>query len=57
MGKKAGDYFKGTDIFYPSCLDLNKDALEILTNDGCEDLLPEDAIVFAMHQGFQFHFF
>lgn len=52
MGRGAGRFFVGTDIFYPKALKLR----EYLTLYQGEQPLfrpPPDAIAFAMHQGYQ----
>ncbi len=53
MGRKAGRVFRGTDAFYPEILGLKNDALDLLVQNGVEDLMGSDAAVFAMHQGYQ----
>jgi hypothetical protein len=45
----------GDTVFYPD-LPLNQYAVELLQEDGTE-VLPPDAFVFSMHQGYQFYFF
>lgn len=57
MGKEAGRLFVGSEIFYPECLELRESAVELLSEFDKEDVLPDDAIVFSMHQGYQFLFF
>jgi hypothetical protein len=55
MGRKAGRLLVGTDAFYPGILGLKRDAREILMDNGVTELLPEESIVFAMHQGYQIY--
>jgi hypothetical protein len=57
MGRGAGNFFKGSDMFYPSLLGLRKAAEELLSEEGASFSLPKDAFVFLMHQGYQFMFF
>jgi hypothetical protein len=60
MGHRAGRFFQGTDIFYGDGLfDLRQDAEELLEEDEGDEVirLPEDAFVFAMHQGYEFTYF
>jgi hypothetical protein len=57
MGRGAGNFFKGSDMFYPSLLGLRKAAEELLSEEGASFSLPKDAFVFLMHQGYQFLFF
>jgi hypothetical protein len=56
MGKGAGKFFVGTDLFFPSILGVTDDARELVSEDSAEITLPDNAIVFAMHQGYQFMF-
>ncbi|REK37785.1 MAG: SMI1/KNR4 family protein [Planctomycetota bacterium] len=56
MGRGAGEWFLGSDVFYPTCLELNAWAAETLAEESNPPQLPEDAVVFGMHQGYQFHF-
>ncbi len=54
MGRAAGDMFAGTDCLYPEVLKLREWAIELLDEDGEGFRLPDDAIVFSMHQGYTF---
>ena len=56
MGRGAGRFFQGTDMFLPRLQGLNAAARELLKEDPKAPSLPEDAIVFSMHQGYQFMF-
>lgn len=56
MGKGAGNLFQGSDVFFPECIDLRAMAIEILSEDVSSPSLPPDAVVFGMHQGYQFFF-
>jgi SMI1-KNR4 cell-wall len=56
-GKGAGKLFQGTDIFYPRVLDLKSEAKELLLEVKLENLLPDDAMVFCMHQGYELNYF
>jgi len=53
MGRKAGQILRGTDAFYPDILGVKNDAHELLTENGVENLIGPNAVVFAMHQGYQ----
>jgi hypothetical protein len=67
MGRTAGPLLVGTDAaprdrahlstgavtFYPDILGIKRDGLELLTDNGVSGLAAPDAIVFAMHQGYQ----
>ena len=56
MGREAGAFFVGTDMFYPNILG-NTDAAHGLVSEDKSGLeLPRDAIAFSMHQGYQFLF-
>jgi len=56
-GKGAGKLFLGTDIFYPRVLELQFEAKELLVELGLTSLLPNDAKVFCMHQGYELNYF
>ena len=56
-GHGAGRLFRGTDIFYPRVLGLQRDAIDLFREHGKVDLLPADAKVFCMHQGYEVNFF
>jgi hypothetical protein len=53
MGAGAGRLLIGTDAYYPGVLGIKADARELLAECEQPDLLPTDAVVFAMHQGYQ----
>jgi hypothetical protein len=56
MGHGAGNFLRGTDCFY-KCLPLLQGwATELLEENENPVVLPEDAFVFGMHQGYQFVF-
>jgi hypothetical protein len=57
IGKSAGKFFLGTDMFFPGLLKLNQYAKELLGDAESSLTLPERACVFLMHQGYQFSFF
>ena len=56
MGKGAGIYMKGSDVFYDTIPDL-KDASQELILDNNFLTLPPNSFVFWMHQGYQLAFF
>ncbi|MBX3255755.1 MAG: SMI1/KNR4 family protein [Chitinophagaceae bacterium] len=56
MGKGAGDFLKGSSVFYNEIFELREAAVELLEDDNFKTL-PETAFVFFMHQGYQFAFF
>ncbi len=57
MGKEAGQFLRGTDCFYQHLLDLQEAAKDLLKENHVTQLLPNDAFIFLMHQGYQFCFF
>ena len=57
MGRGAGRFFEGTDLFYPTMLRNTEAAHEMLKELANDLTLPEGSFVFAMHQGYQFFFF
>ena len=57
MGKDGGDLLRGTDCSYEIIPKLEPWAVELLAENGLSHLLPGDAFVFLMHQGYQFMFF
>ncbi len=56
-GKGAGTLFAGSDIYYPTLLNLKRYADELLAELAMPDLLPPDAKVFCMHQGYELTYF
>ncbi len=57
MGHGTGAFLRGTDIFYEHILNIQEWAKDLLAENNFPKSLPEDAIVFMMHQGYQFMFF
>ena len=55
-GKGAGRLFCGSEIYYPELLGLQNAAKTLLIENSQTLLLPDDAIVFYMHQGYEFCF-
>jgi hypothetical protein len=56
-GKSAGKLFRGTDIFFPRVLALRAEACELMNELNLADLLPVDAKIFCMHQGYEINYF
>lgn len=56
MGHGAGDFYMGTDIFYPRLHGLGQAARDLVAEEKSNLALPNEAIVFMMHQGYQFLF-
>jgi hypothetical protein len=46
----------GSEFFYPQIYGLKADARYLLAENSYPEPLPEDAVVFFMHQGYQFAF-
>ena len=57
IGHGAGRFMRGTDCFYEDVFHLRTWAEQLLKEDDFPQQLPEDAVVFSMHQGYQFSFF
>jgi hypothetical protein len=56
MGRGAGEFYVGSNVFYPDVLGVTEAAHRLVTEDEAGLVLPDDAIVFIMHQGYQFVF-
>lgn len=56
-GKSAGKIFSGTDIFFPRVLELQNEASELMSELNLSFLVPVDAKVFCMHQGYEILYF
>lgn len=60
IGHDAGLLFQGTDILFRNVddlLELRKEAEDLLAENEETFILPTDAFVFSMHQGYEFNFF
>lgn len=57
MGRAAGIFLLGTDIFYRHVHDLKKNSNDLLKECGANFEIPVNAFVFYMHQGYEFAFF
>jgi hypothetical protein len=57
MGRGAGQFFLGTDMFFPTLLKLRDAAVEMLESEGASFSLSGTDFVFLMHQGYQFAYF
>jgi hypothetical protein len=57
MGRQAGGFLVGTDVFYPAVLNLRSWAQEMLEEGNSGFVLPDTAFVFLMHQGYQCLYF
>ena len=56
MGKGAGNYMRGSSVFYDELLSL-RDGANRLVEENDLPPLPPDAFVFWMHQGYQAAYF
>lgn len=57
IGRGAGQYFRGTDMFGSVIPELNQMAVDLLVENKEPFSLPRTAFVFSMHQGYQFDYF
>jgi hypothetical protein len=57
MGRSAGQFMRGTDLFYPEILGLRKIAEALLRECAVAWRLERQHFVFCSHQGYQFLFF
>ena len=57
MGRSAGHFLRGTDVFYPQILKLRNIALALLRECAVGWSLGSHDFVFSSHQGYQFLFF
>jgi hypothetical protein len=57
MGHGAGRLLRGSHCFYEHLVRLQEGARELLEENSFSEILPNDAFVFFMHQGYQFAFF
>lgn len=56
MGHRAGKLLRGSACFYECILAIQQGAIKLLEENGNPEVLPEDALVFCMHQGYLFYF-
>ncbi len=56
MGYGARTFMRGSDWSYWFILRIQQGAVELLEENGNPEVLPEDALVFFMHQGYFFYF-
>lgn len=57
MGHSGGGFLNGSDCFYEHLKNIQTGAKELLIEDHFPGVLPQNAFVFFMHQGYQFNFF
>lgn len=55
-GRGIGQLFIGTDIYFPRVLDLQAEALELLSDHSLHSLLPNNSMVFCIHQGYEVNY-
>ncbi|HJP77251.1 MAG TPA: SMI1/KNR4 family protein [Pseudonocardiaceae bacterium] len=53
MGRGAGRLLAGTDAFYPEIVEYQEEARDLLNESPINDSLVKDALIFAIHQGYQ----
>lgn len=56
VGRGAGHFLQGSDVFYPSVLGLGRAARELLEENQVPFVLTDEDRVILMHQGYQFDF-
>jgi hypothetical protein len=56
-GKGAGKLFQGSDIFFPSLLELQEEAKYLLLELSLDNLFDGSEKIFYMHQGYEFNYF
>jgi hypothetical protein len=57
MGRRAGEFLVGSDVFYPQLLNLREYAEDLLRETRCSFSLGKEDFVFFVHQGYQFAYF
>lgn len=57
VGHAAGDFWAGSHAFYADLPNIQRWAAELLRENSFPEPLADDALVFFMHQGYQFMFF
>jgi hypothetical protein len=55
FGRRSGGLLIGTDVLYPDILGGKQDTREALEERGVSHLMPADAVVFAIHGGYEFY--
>ena len=53
MGRDGGGLVGGSDLCYRAMLGLRQDAIDLLAENDSAFRLTQDAVVFMMHQGYQ----
>lgn len=56
MGNGAGNYMRGSSVFFNEIFSLRKWTMELINENGLNPL-PKNAFVFWMHQGYQSAYF
>ncbi|MFI7593264.1 hypothetical protein [Micromonospora sp. NPDC049359] len=56
VGRSAGHFLQGSDVFYPSALGLGRAARELLEENRVPFVWTAEDRVILMHQGYQFDF-
>jgi hypothetical protein len=57
IGRGAGKFLQGTDIFLSALGGLKDEAINLLRKNNENAQIAEDAFVFSMHQGYEFTYF
>ncbi len=56
-GKKAGELFVGSDVFYPNVLNTKRGTKDLLEENNLVGIIPDNVSPFFMHQGYIINFF
>lgn len=56
LGRQAGSFFAGTDLFFPSLLEANEAAADMSSGPG-ESLSLKNRLFFGHHQGYRVYYF
>lgn len=56
VGRGAGHFLQGSDVFYPAVLGLGQAARELLEENQVPFVLTDEDRVILMHQGYRFDF-
>lgn len=56
MGCKAGKLLEGTDAFFPRIKQMPSFIADFLSENEGSWRLPEESLIFAMHQGYQVYY-
>ncbi|HEY2948448.1 MAG TPA: SMI1/KNR4 family protein [Micromonosporaceae bacterium] len=55
LGRRSGAFLVGTDVLYPTIIGLKASTREALEQGDVSSLMPDDAVVVAVHGGYEFY--